>query len=213
MTTSHDIEMLFERFGGDATSYHDVSREREYYHAREHWPLLAMIDTLDLMPAGAHAQATQSFARTGTQSSEAPGPGARPAHAQNEQPFAHATRPGARQANTRPEHPVEAHSVFRYGRPAAARDPLGATVAAPDSQSGAVPTDESRSEFGWPSANIPPSRMDKSLPALSILSAPAADDRPLRKLVTRDLPRSSSTGTTHTERLDPTFDRLRTDAG
>ncbi|WP_415877295.1 cellulose biosynthesis protein BcsP [Burkholderia ubonensis] len=44
MTTSHDITTLFEHFGGDASSYCEIQQEREALHAREHWPLLGMVD-------------------------------------------------------------------------------------------------------------------------------------------------------------------------
>ncbi|OAJ62527.1 hypothetical protein A6V36_21510 [Paraburkholderia ginsengiterrae] len=45
MSSSSDIEKLFEHFGGDATAYQEIGRENEARTARTRWPLL---ETLDL---------------------------------------------------------------------------------------------------------------------------------------------------------------------
>jgi resuscitation-promoting factor RpfA len=44
MSTSRDIKALFDRFGGDATSYREIRMENEAHDARDRWPLLGMID-------------------------------------------------------------------------------------------------------------------------------------------------------------------------
>jgi len=58
MSSSSDIEKLFDHFGGDASAYQEIGRENEAHTARTRWPLLV---TLDLrqppIPAiGPHAQ-------------------------------------------------------------------------------------------------------------------------------------------------------------
>jgi len=58
MSSSSDIEKLFDHFGGDANAYQEIGRENEAHTARTRWPLLV---TLDLrqppIPAiGPHAQ-------------------------------------------------------------------------------------------------------------------------------------------------------------
>jgi resuscitation-promoting factor RpfA len=46
MSTSRDIKALFDRFGGDSTSYREIRMENEAHDARDRWPLLGMIDPL-----------------------------------------------------------------------------------------------------------------------------------------------------------------------
>jgi hypothetical protein len=45
MSSSSDIEKLFDHFGGDASAYQEIGRENEARSARTRWPLL---ETLDL---------------------------------------------------------------------------------------------------------------------------------------------------------------------
>lgn len=44
MSTSRDVQTLFERFGGDANGYQEIRTENEAQEARERWPLLGMTD-------------------------------------------------------------------------------------------------------------------------------------------------------------------------
>ncbi|WP_322016167.1 cellulose biosynthesis protein BcsP [Paraburkholderia sp. J12] len=44
MSTSRDIKALFDRFGGDSSSYREIRMEGEAHEARGRWPLLGMID-------------------------------------------------------------------------------------------------------------------------------------------------------------------------
>lgn len=44
MSTSHDIESLFTRFGGDAERYHEVRAEADAEVARARWPLLCGVE-------------------------------------------------------------------------------------------------------------------------------------------------------------------------
>ncbi|WP_264371314.1 cellulose biosynthesis protein BcsP [Burkholderia plantarii] len=44
MNTSRDVKALFDRFGGDASSYQEIRMENEALDARRRWPLLGMID-------------------------------------------------------------------------------------------------------------------------------------------------------------------------
>ncbi|WP_369067583.1 cellulose biosynthesis protein BcsP, partial [Burkholderia gladioli] len=43
MNTSRDVKALFDRFGGDASSYQEIRMENEALDARRRWPLLGMI--------------------------------------------------------------------------------------------------------------------------------------------------------------------------
>ncbi|MFM0503875.1 cellulose biosynthesis protein BcsP [Paraburkholderia caffeinilytica] len=52
MTSSSDIEKLFEHFGGDASAYQEIGRENEARSARTRWPLLVTLDlTQPTIPA------------------------------------------------------------------------------------------------------------------------------------------------------------------
>ncbi|WP_028229611.1 cellulose biosynthesis protein BcsP [Paraburkholderia ferrariae] len=44
MSTSRDIKALFDRFGGDSSSYREIRMEGEAHEARGRWPLLGLID-------------------------------------------------------------------------------------------------------------------------------------------------------------------------
>ncbi|WP_425115194.1 cellulose biosynthesis protein BcsP [Burkholderia anthina] len=44
MSTSRDIESLFNRFGGDAGRYHEVRAEADAEKARVRWPLLGGVE-------------------------------------------------------------------------------------------------------------------------------------------------------------------------
>ncbi|MDR5857646.1 cellulose biosynthesis protein BcsP [Caballeronia sp. LZ062] len=44
MSTSRDIEKLFDHFGGNAGDYQEIGRENEAKSARTRWPLLATLD-------------------------------------------------------------------------------------------------------------------------------------------------------------------------
>lgn len=44
MSSSSDIEKLFEHFGGDANAYQEIGRENEARTARTRWPLLVTLD-------------------------------------------------------------------------------------------------------------------------------------------------------------------------
>ncbi|EIF33527.1 hypothetical protein BCh11DRAFT_01297 [Burkholderia sp. Ch1-1] len=52
MSSSSDIEKLFDHFGGDANAYQEIGRENEARSARTRWPLLVMLDlTQPAIPA------------------------------------------------------------------------------------------------------------------------------------------------------------------
>ncbi|WP_321865566.1 cellulose biosynthesis protein BcsP [Paraburkholderia tropica] len=62
MSTSRDVKALFDRFGGDASSYREIRMENEARDARGRWPLLGMIDPreVDLSAAEAKPGAPQA---------------------------------------------------------------------------------------------------------------------------------------------------------
>jgi hypothetical protein len=52
MSSSSDIEKLFEQFGGDANAYQEIGRENDARAARTRWPLLVTLDlTQPAIPA------------------------------------------------------------------------------------------------------------------------------------------------------------------
>ncbi|MBB5420121.1 cellulose biosynthesis protein BcsP [Paraburkholderia atlantica] len=52
MSSSSDIEKLFEQFGGDANAYQEIGRENDARSARTRWPLLVTLDlTQPAIPA------------------------------------------------------------------------------------------------------------------------------------------------------------------
>ncbi|MEX3634204.1 cellulose biosynthesis protein BcsP [Paraburkholderia sp. BR14320] len=52
MSSSNDIEKLFEQFGGDANAYQEIGRENDARTARTRWPLLVTLDlTQPAIPA------------------------------------------------------------------------------------------------------------------------------------------------------------------
>jgi hypothetical protein len=52
MSSSSDIEKLFEQFGGDANAYQEIGRESDARTARTRWPLLVTLDlTQPAIPA------------------------------------------------------------------------------------------------------------------------------------------------------------------
>ncbi|MFM0627262.1 cellulose biosynthesis protein BcsP [Paraburkholderia xenovorans] len=52
MSSSSDIEKLFDHFGGDASAYQEIGRENEARTARTRWPLLVTLDlTQPTIPA------------------------------------------------------------------------------------------------------------------------------------------------------------------
>lgn len=59
MSSSSDIEKLFDHFGGDANAYQEIGRENEARSARTRWPLLVTLDlTQPTIPAiGQHREA------------------------------------------------------------------------------------------------------------------------------------------------------------
>ncbi|WGS53744.1 cellulose biosynthesis protein BcsP [Paraburkholderia sp. D15] len=60
MSSSSDIEKLFDHFGGDANAYQEIGRENEARSARTRWPLLV---TLDLSQPAIPAIGQQRAAR------------------------------------------------------------------------------------------------------------------------------------------------------
>jgi hypothetical protein len=58
MSSSSDIEKLFDHFGGDANAYQEIGRENEARSARTRWPLLVTLDlTQPAIPAiGQHRE-------------------------------------------------------------------------------------------------------------------------------------------------------------
>jgi hypothetical protein len=58
MSSSSDIEKLFDHFGGDANAYQEIGRENEARSARTRWPLLVTLDlTQPVIPAiGQHRE-------------------------------------------------------------------------------------------------------------------------------------------------------------
>ncbi|WP_042318086.1 cellulose biosynthesis protein BcsP [Paraburkholderia caledonica] len=59
MSSSSDIEKLFDHFGGDANAYQEIGRENEAHSARTRWPLLVTLDLKQplIPPIGQRAQA------------------------------------------------------------------------------------------------------------------------------------------------------------
>ncbi|WP_243672239.1 cellulose biosynthesis protein BcsP, partial [Paraburkholderia kirstenboschensis] len=58
MSSSSDIEKLFDHFGGDASAYQEIGRENEAHSARTRWPLLVTLDLRQpLIPIGQRGQA------------------------------------------------------------------------------------------------------------------------------------------------------------
>jgi resuscitation-promoting factor RpfA len=79
MSTSRDIKALFDRFGGDSSSYREIRMEGEAHEARGRWPLLGLIDPrkveLDALDA-ARGQAPADPARAEAVQGEAGEPDA-----------------------------------------------------------------------------------------------------------------------------------------
>ncbi|CAB3675428.1 cellulose biosynthesis protein BcsP [Paraburkholderia rhynchosiae] len=59
MSSSSDIEKLFDHFGGDAKAYQEIGRENEAHTARTRWPLLVTLDLRQppIPPIGQRAEA------------------------------------------------------------------------------------------------------------------------------------------------------------
>ncbi|CAD6536213.1 hypothetical protein LMG28727_03316 [Paraburkholderia kirstenboschensis] len=59
MSSSSDIEKLFDHFGGDASAYQEIGRENEAHSARTRWPLLVTLDLRQplIPPIGQRGQA------------------------------------------------------------------------------------------------------------------------------------------------------------
>lgn len=59
MSSSSDIEKLFDHFGGNANAYQEIGRENEAHSARTRWPLLVTLDLKQplIPPIGQRAQA------------------------------------------------------------------------------------------------------------------------------------------------------------
>ncbi|WCM22483.1 cellulose biosynthesis protein BcsP [Paraburkholderia bryophila] len=66
MSSSSDIEKLFDHFGGDANAYQEIGRENEARSARTRWPLLVTLDlSQPAIPAiGQHARTQPPVAAT-----------------------------------------------------------------------------------------------------------------------------------------------------
>ncbi|MGS1001609.1 cellulose biosynthesis protein BcsP [Burkholderia glumae] len=64
MKNSRDVKALFDRFGGDASSYQEIRMENEALDARRRWPLLGMIDPrqTEVSAAGSPAPAAEADA-------------------------------------------------------------------------------------------------------------------------------------------------------
>ncbi|WP_369064456.1 cellulose biosynthesis protein BcsP, partial [Burkholderia gladioli] len=62
MNTSRDVKALFDRFGGDASSYQEIRMENEALDARRRWPLLGMIDPRQAELAAASGQPDEARA-------------------------------------------------------------------------------------------------------------------------------------------------------
>ncbi|CAE6797183.1 cellulose biosynthesis protein BcsP [Paraburkholderia haematera] len=63
MSSSSDIEKLFDHFGGDANAYQEIGRENEARSARTRWPLLVTLDlTQPAIPAIGQPRAAVSEA-------------------------------------------------------------------------------------------------------------------------------------------------------
>jgi resuscitation-promoting factor RpfA len=119
MSTSSDIKELFGRFGGDASSYREISVENEAHEARDRWPLLGMIDLRRTLPAAAGKSPGETtpdtrrpVASTGAASASA---GASTAAA--------ASPPGGTQAALRRSAPLFARSPRRDVAPPIAQRP------------------------------------------------------------------------------------------
>ncbi|WP_168791157.1 cellulose biosynthesis protein BcsP [Paraburkholderia aromaticivorans] len=69
MSSSSDIEKLFDHFGGDANAYQEIGRENEARSARTRWPLLV---TLDLTQPTIPAIGQRREAKPQSQAVEAP---------------------------------------------------------------------------------------------------------------------------------------------
>jgi hypothetical protein len=66
MSSSSDIEKLFDHFGGDANAYQEIGRENEARSARTRWPLLVTLDlSQPAIPAiGQHVRTQPPVAAT-----------------------------------------------------------------------------------------------------------------------------------------------------
>jgi resuscitation-promoting factor RpfA len=75
MSTSRDIKALFDRFGGDATSYREIRMENEAHDARDRWPLLGMIDPRKVELSAAEQARGQKPANTAADAGASATPG------------------------------------------------------------------------------------------------------------------------------------------
>jgi hypothetical protein len=72
MSSSSDIEKLFDKFGGDASAYQEIGRENEARSARTRWPLLVTLDlTQPSIPAIGQQREPKSLTPTGAAASVA----------------------------------------------------------------------------------------------------------------------------------------------
>ncbi|MBW9102545.1 cellulose biosynthesis protein BcsP [Paraburkholderia phenoliruptrix] len=150
MSSSSDIEKLFDHFGGDANAYQEIGRENEAHTARTRWPLLVTLD-LRQPPIPAIGQHAQTSAKP---------------EAADDEPAAAA--PAAARQDAAPKDAV---SVMRAKAPLFTRSPrrdippVVAAVAAPAGPRGAA-------RFGTvdtsgTTARVSPSRSAADLPPAS----------------------------------------------
>ncbi|MFM0729943.1 cellulose biosynthesis protein BcsP [Paraburkholderia sediminicola] len=163
MSSSSDIEKLFDHFGGDASAYQEIGRENEARSARTRWPLLV---TLDL---------TQP---------------AIPAIGQRREPASTALAQNASAADRQDTTPKDAASVTRAKAPLFTRShrrdiPPVAVATQPAAPSGASrfgaleTNDEAAAAQSAPAAPVvtapvPPVMPPASMPPVTQFHAPAA---------------------------------------
>jgi resuscitation-promoting factor RpfA len=232
MHTSSDIETLFGRFGGDATSYREIRMENEAQEARDRWPLLGMIDPRKVDVSAAGKSQSQTAA------GPAGGPGPAGVAAQEKEPppersqaalrrsaplFARSPRRDMTQVFGKPAHTAPGSSEFRFSPPPGTQ--ASADEAAPPAPDEAVPVPPAANEavaaprvaprnFG-----VPPLAPKVPLAAQAPAASPAVTSggAPLRKLfgaasasaMPQGQAESSARPAAPEEHLDRLFSRLR----
>jgi resuscitation-promoting factor RpfA len=232
MHTSSDIETLFGRFGGDATSYREIRMENEAQEARDRWPLLGMIDPrkVDVSATGkSHGQTATGVAGTPGSAGEVtpvtePPPERSQAALRRSAPlFARSPRRDMAQTIDKPAHTAPGSGEFRFSPPPGTQ--ATPEEAAPPLPEQVVPAPPAANEavaaprvaprnFGAPplATNVPPA---VAAPAASPAFAPGG--APLRKLfgtaaasaAQQEQGQAGAPPAAEEDHLDRLFDRLR----
>lgn len=204
MSTSHDVKALFDRFGGDPTSYREIRMENEAHEARGRWPLLGMIDPrkVELSAAGAPGEVSSLATRDHSQA----------ALRRSAPLFTRSPRSDVPPI-VRKEKPVAPGSgAFRFSPEPL--DSAAATALQPD-QPAAAPGRQVPIGFATPASGEPLMVAAAPYPSSNATTAfsPFGAAAPLKKLF-RGMPVVAPSGaqapaTASHERLDHLFDRLR----